>query len=75
MSTPERQDVVAQVHINRVDPATGIVAPGWEVSVRDPQTGVVVPVFIPDSVYGGDQAATLIQHELDKVRAVHKLTF
>lgn len=75
MSANEQQHVVSQVHVNRIDPATGSVAPGWEVTVRDPVTGTLVPVFVPDTVYGGDQARTLIQHELDKVRAVHGLTF
>lgn len=76
MSANEQtQSIISQVHINQLDPATGSVVPGWEVSVRDSETGVIVPVFIPDSVYGGDQARILIQHALDKVRAVHKLTF
>lgn len=65
--------VVAQVHINQLDRSTGEVVPGWEVRVRDGVTGTTVPVFIPDAQYGEDQARVLIQHELDKVRAVHGL--
>lgn len=76
MSTPEAVTrPISQVHINQLNRDTGEVESGYEVKVRDAQTGVVFPVFIPDAVYGTDQAKTLIQHELDKVRGVHSLTF
>lgn len=74
MSTPEKgYTVKTQVHINDLDRATGTVTPGWEVTVMDTQTGVVVPVFIPDTVYGAEQAEQLIAHALATVRAVHAL--
>lgn len=74
MSTPERSyTVVTQVHINQLNPDSGEVQPGWEVRVRDAQTGVVIPVFVPDAVYGAEQAGALINHALAQVRAVHSL--
>lgn len=74
MSTPERgYTVISQTHINQLDPDSGTVVPGWEVKVRDGQTGVIVPVFVPDSVYGPEQAKALIDHALAQVRSVHSL--
>lgn len=76
MNTSEQAPhVTGQTHINRLNPSTGEVESGWEVTVRDPVTGVIVPVFLRDDVYGAEQAKTLIQFELEKVRAVHELKF
>lgn len=76
MSTPETpQHVIRQTHITKLNRDSGDVESGWEVTVKDPETGVLVPVFIPDNLYGGEQAQTLIEFELKKVRAVHGLRF
>lgn len=76
MSTPESKTVVLrQIKINRLNPDTGTPESGWEVTVKDGETGTVVPVFVPDSVYGQDQARTLIEYELSRVRSVHNLSF
>lgn len=65
--------VIGTVHVNKYDNATGNVVPGWEISVRDLQTQTIVPVFVPDTHFGQEQARALIEHELDKVRSVHAL--
>lgn len=65
--------IQSQTHINKYDPASGNVVPGYEIRVQDLQTQTVFPVFVPDTHYGPDQAQTLIEHELAKVRAVHNL--
>lgn len=74
MSTPDNGYAVqSQTHVNKYDPASGNVVPGYDIRVRDNETGTVFPVFVPDDYYGPDQAQTLIEHELAKVRAVHSL--
>lgn len=73
--TPENTGyrVQRQVHINSLDPLTGQVAPGWQITVFDRETGVVVPVFVPDDRYTEENARAYIEAALGPVRKVHQL--
>lgn len=71
----EVQHIVSQVHINQLDSATGTVVSGWEIKVRDPQTNVIVPVFVPDTAYSPENVQTAVAYKLEQVRAVHALKF
>lgn len=65
--------VVSQNHVNKFNPDSGNVESGYEITVRDGQTGVVFPVFLADQFYGAEQAKGLIEYELQRIRSVHSL--
>lgn len=52
---------------------TGSVERGWRVYFLITGMSNPADVFIPDSSYSADNARTLIQHEVDRVLAVHNL--
>lgn len=64
--------VVDQERDTGID-ATGKVVRGWRVYFLISGIGNPADVFIPDKDYSADNAAMLIQHEVDRTLAVHNL--
>jgi hypothetical protein len=65
--------IVSQVHVNNLN-ADGTITPGYNISVRDLQSGVTFPVFVPDDNYNADNARSLILYQLQHIRNVHSLS-
>lgn len=79
MSAPEQPQpthdyqVVAQRARTTVDDATNTVTEGMQLTVKDLQSGVIFPIFVPNDVYYGAGADALIREKLQRVRDVHAL--
>lgn len=70
MAENEQYTVIGQTYVNKWQEDIQRAVAGVEITVRDAQTGTVIPVFVPRDKYGPDQAKALILHELALVRSV-----
>lgn len=70
MSAQADYVVISQVHVNQWSTALQQAVPGWQITVRDLETGTILPVFVDDDHYTVDGARILIEAALAPIRAI-----
>jgi len=73
MSTSDDYTVISQVPDAQWVPGLQETVQGWTIRVLDHVTGTYVPVFVPQSNYGTDQARQYIEAALTPVRQIAQL--
>jgi hypothetical protein len=73
MSSMSDYTIVTQTHENQWNAELQKAIPGWTFQVRDAVTGVLVPVFVPDTDYTVANVQQTIEAALAPVRQIAAL--
>lgn len=65
--------ILSRVHTNQWDDDLQTTVPGWSIKARWSNTGTVLPVFVPDSVYTPQTVDALIRAAGANDEQIHKL--
>lgn len=66
MTAPARDyTILTRTHIDKYDPNVQTVVSGWQLKVQWGNTGTILSVFVPDTVYTTDNVDALIRQQGD----------